>query len=50
MPIKLTSDNYAVWRAQFLNILYGYDLVGFVDGTIACPEQDPASQTVEATR
>ena len=37
MPIKLTPENYAAWRAQFLNLLYGYDLVGFVDGTTPCP-------------
>ena len=39
MPIKLTSDNYAAWRAQFLNLLYGYDLVGYIDGSTPCPSQ-----------
>ncbi|KAJ9697176.1 hypothetical protein PVL29_009099 [Vitis rotundifolia] len=28
--------NYASWRAQFTNLLFGYDLSGFLDGITPC--------------
>ncbi|CAI9782699.1 unnamed protein product [Fraxinus pennsylvanica] len=31
------SGNYASWRSQFSNLLFGYDLLGYVDGTHPCP-------------
>ena len=37
MPFKLSKMNYASWRGQFTNLLFGYDLLGFLDGTTPCP-------------
>ncbi|OMO95913.1 hypothetical protein CCACVL1_05180 [Corchorus capsularis] len=37
LPLKLTSKNYSSWRAQFDALLYGFDLAGYVDGTIKAP-------------
>ena len=36
-PLKLTSSNYLSWRAQFESLLVGYDLMGYLDGTLTCP-------------
>ncbi|KAK0590492.1 hypothetical protein LWI29_027891 [Acer saccharum] len=45
VPIKLTKGgNYAAWRSQFENLLFGYDLMGYLDGTKPCP-----SKTVSAS-
>ncbi|KAJ0975732.1 hypothetical protein J5N97_017697 [Dioscorea zingiberensis] len=35
-PLKLTATNYVTWRAQFNSLLIGYDLLGYVDGTLPC--------------
>jgi len=37
LPYKLTSSNYPSWRATFLTILIGYDLMKYLDGTLQCP-------------
>ena len=37
MSFKLNKMNYASWRAQFTNLLFGYDLLGFLDDTTPCP-------------
>ncbi|KAL5736907.1 hypothetical protein ACOSQ2_031695 [Xanthoceras sorbifolium] len=38
VPIKLSKgDNYAAWKSQFENLLFGYDLMGYLDGTTPCP-------------
>ena len=39
MPFKLGKMNYASWRAQFTNLLFGYDLLGFLNGTTPCPPE-----------
>ena len=39
MPFKLSKMNYASWRAQFTNLLFGYDLLCFLDGTTPCPPE-----------
>ena len=36
LPVKLTPTNYPSWRAQFNALLYGYDLMGYVDGSNFC--------------
>ena len=36
-PLKLTQYNYPTWRAQFDSLLYGYNLLGFLDETIPSP-------------
>ena len=45
IPFKLAKDgtNFASWKSQLTNLLFGYDLLGFVDGTHPCPPStDPA--------
>ncbi|KAJ9672681.1 hypothetical protein PVL29_026056 [Vitis rotundifolia] len=39
IPFKLAKDgaNYASWKSQMTNLLFGYDLLGFVDGSHPCP-------------
>ncbi|KAF5451717.1 hypothetical protein F2P56_026801 [Juglans regia] len=37
LPYKLTASNYPSWRATFITILFGYDLMGYLDGTLLCP-------------
>ncbi|KAA8525150.1 hypothetical protein F0562_006986 [Nyssa sinensis] len=40
----LTPENYPSWKAQFDSFLFGYDLLGYIDGSKPCP---PAELTVE---
>ncbi|GAU41761.1 hypothetical protein TSUD_13620 [Trifolium subterraneum] len=35
--IKLTGANFPAWKVQFMALLVGYDLMGFVDGTNPSP-------------
>ena len=35
--LKLTATNYSTWRLQFTSLLFGYDLLDFVDGSKSCP-------------
>ena len=37
VPLKLTSKNYAAWRIQFNSLLFGYNLYGYIDGSLPCP-------------
>ncbi|KAF5454687.1 hypothetical protein F2P56_024334 [Juglans regia] len=37
LPYKLIASNYHSWHAMFITILFGYDLMGYLDGTIPCP-------------
>ncbi|KAG5225557.1 Retrovirus-related polyprotein from transposon [Salix suchowensis] len=37
LPYKLTSSNYPSWRATFLTILIGHDLMKYLDDTFPCP-------------
>ncbi|GMY39521.1 Retrovirus-related Pol polyprotein from transposon RE1, partial [Fagus crenata] len=37
LPLKLSPSNYLSWRAQFHTLLVGYDLLGYLDGSLACP-------------
>lgn len=41
--LKLTKANYATWRTQFCNLLFGYDLLGFIDGSNPCPSEKISS-------
>ena len=36
-PLKLIDTTYFSWKKQFNALLIGYDLYGFIDGTIPCP-------------
>lgn len=35
--VKLSPTNYPSWRAQFSSLLFGYDLIGFIDGSNPSP-------------
>ena len=37
LPLKLISLNYFSWKAQFNALLFGLDLLGYLDGTLSCP-------------
>ncbi|RVW18639.1 hypothetical protein CK203_104267 [Vitis vinifera] len=38
LPLKLIGSSiYPSWRTMFSTLLYGYDLIGYVDGTYPCP-------------
>ena len=39
ITIKLTRDNYLLWRAQILPYLKGQHLFGYIDGSISPPPQ-----------
>ncbi|CAH9111371.1 unnamed protein product [Cuscuta europaea] len=41
IPIKLSNDgsNYSSWKSQMTNLLFGYDLLGYVDGSTPCPDK-----------
>jgi hypothetical protein len=39
---KLTKENYTLWKAQFLPVIIGAQLVGYLDGTTPAP-----SKTIE---
>ncbi|KAK6127519.1 hypothetical protein DH2020_038722 [Rehmannia glutinosa] len=48
-PIKLTQHNFSAWRLQLYTLLVGYDLLGYVDGTISCPPATITSTTGTTT-
>ncbi|CAH9077398.1 unnamed protein product [Cuscuta epithymum] len=41
IPLKLSQDgsNYSSWKAQITNLFFGYDLLGFVDGSNQKPDK-----------
>ncbi|CAJ2654481.1 unnamed protein product [Trifolium pratense] len=39
LSIKLDGDNYPAWRIQFMALLTGFDLIGYVDGSKPCPSR-----------
>ncbi|CAB4268075.1 unnamed protein product [Prunus armeniaca] len=39
LPLKLTRDNYLLWKNLFLPMLQNYDMLGIIDGTEPCPPQ-----------
>ncbi|KAK0572894.1 hypothetical protein LWI29_000100 [Acer saccharum] len=50
IPIKLSKGgNYAAWRSQFENLLFSYDLMGYLDGTKKCPPEVIANPTIAST-
>lgn len=38
-PIKLTQENFPVWRKQVQSTLIGLDLLGFIDGSKTSPSE-----------
>ncbi|OVA10980.1 hypothetical protein BVC80_351g1 [Macleaya cordata] len=52
VPIKLTRENYILWKSVFLPILRSYNLLRFVDGSHPCPSRlvtDAAGKDTQAT-
>ncbi|KAF1880520.1 hypothetical protein Lal_00011579 [Lupinus albus] len=43
--IKLDGDNYPLWHLQFLSLLIGYDLLGYIDGSLLCPSKQLETNT-----
>ncbi len=44
VTVKLTRDNYLLWKAQIVSYLKGQNVFGYVDGSISIPPQAiPAS-------
>lgn len=41
IPFKLVKngENYSSWKSQMTNLLFGYGLLGFVDGTYPSPQK-----------
>src|SRR3954465_13806938 len=37
VSVKLSADNYLLWRAQVLPLMRSHYLEGYVDGTLPCP-------------
>ncbi|OIT29066.1 retrovirus-related pol polyprotein from transposon tnt 1-94, partial [Nicotiana attenuata] len=38
LPLKLQgSSNYCTWKSQVITLLFGYDLLGYVDGSLPSP-------------
>ena len=35
--LKLITTNYSTWWLQFTSLLFGYNLIGFIDGSKRCP-------------
>jgi hypothetical protein len=44
ITIKLTRDNYLLWKAQIIPYLRGQHLYGFIDGTKPAPASSLAVQ------
>jgi hypothetical protein len=52
VTVKLTKDNYLLWKTQIVPYLRGKRLFGFVDGIIYCPSPtmpNPALATSQTT-
>ena len=50
ISIKLDgSNNYLAWKMQFLNLLRGHDMIGFINGTEACPPRDLSTGSLNPT-
>ena len=45
---RLTPTNYPSWHAQFESLLFGYNLYGYIDGTLTCPSSTNPDATPTA--
>jgi hypothetical protein len=50
ITIKLTRDNYLLWKAQIVPYLKGQNLFGFIDGTQTPPPQFLPLTTTEPSQ
>lgn len=39
VSVKLDSQNYLLWKSQFLAILRTHEFVGYIDGSLLCPPE-----------
>ncbi|CAL2245698.1 unnamed protein product [Prunus armeniaca] len=39
VPVKLSQENYLLWKELFLPVLQTYDLLSIIDGSELCPPQ-----------
>lgn len=46
---KLTANNFLMWRRQVHALLDGYDLAGYLDGSVAEPDATVTVQGVTST-
>ena len=49
ITIKLTRDNYLLWKAQIVPYLRGQHLYGFLDGSTMAPQSTIAAATARVT-
>lgn len=49
LTIKLTCDNYLLWRPQLIPYLKGQCLFGYIDGSTPCPPLVIASSRTSVT-
>ncbi|KAJ0963639.1 hypothetical protein J5N97_028761 [Dioscorea zingiberensis] len=47
IDVKLTRNNYLLWKVQFLPYLRSQQFLGYVDGTIVCPSKTITQATTE---
>ncbi|OMO49925.1 hypothetical protein CCACVL1_30747 [Corchorus capsularis] len=40
LPLKLIPSNFPSWRAQFDALVYGFDLAGYIEGSMVPPEKE----------
>lgn len=41
ISFKLTAENFLLWKAQVFSVLRTHNLLGFVDGSLPTPSEDP---------
>ena len=46
-PLKLTSNNYTTWRAQFNSLVVGLNLKVYIDGSTPCPSKTITENNTE---
>lgn len=39
VPVKLSQENYLLWKELFLPVLQSYDMLSIIDGSEPCPPQ-----------
>ncbi|KAK1604433.1 hypothetical protein QYE76_028106 [Lolium multiflorum] len=40
ITVRLGADNYLYWRAQVIQVLRSHLLLGFIDGSFPCPDEE----------
>ena len=47
IPLKLTSNNYTTWKAQFNSLAIGLNLKDYIDGSTSCPSKTITENNTE---